>query len=87
VKISVSDISLKTFTSYCGIFAQSKNYGVTIAGRYWRPARKQQEMGGLFCAVRIDGCARNSEIRHTIAKKNITLQQSNGVFYAVRVNL
>lgn len=33
---------------YCGIFAQSKNCGVTTAGHYLAMAHKQQQRNGVF---------------------------------------
>jgi hypothetical protein len=66
--------------SFCGIFAQSENCGVTTAGRYLSAARKQQQMNYVFCAVLADGRTRNSGIRHAIAKQQLRCNRRT-VFY------
>jgi hypothetical protein len=36
-------------------------------------ARKQQQISGVFCAVRSDSCARNNGIRHATARQRFQL--------------
>jgi hypothetical protein len=38
----------------------ARSDGETDSGRYKATARKQQQRNDVFCAVRADGCARNS---------------------------
>jgi hypothetical protein len=54
----------------CGIFAQSKDYGVTKAGRYQAAVPKQQK-NSVFCAARVYGCSRNNGVCHATVKKQL----------------
>jgi hypothetical protein len=47
-----------------------------------QPAVAKQQRNGVFCAVRADGCARNSGISHAIAKQK--LHNNRGTVFSVR---
>jgi hypothetical protein len=63
---------------YYGIFTQSKIVESQL------PAVTRN---GALCAVRAVDLARNNGIRHTIAKQQVTRQESNGFLYAVRADM